>query len=278
MQMTKKKFILLSGIVIFFSCTLSFAQSRDAYIEHLKQRAKNGSATEQYILGREYIQGNFTNNNLSRGLTWLKRAAKNKYLPAMLFLGKIYEIGIGTAKNYQKAARWYKKASEQGSQSAAIKLAPILEKNPEEEFIIHGLSLQKANKFSIRYTFQDQGAKFLPEESSDLCDRFRTNKLQPGSDQMQACYTRENKLAYLEFRFPNTLQSSKQIQNKFGQLKNKYGEPEKPEEDKPLYIWRSKGVKIDFWYNAKYSSTFLRYSLPQKEKQFLKQKNSSSAK
>ena len=121
--------------------------------------------------------------------------------------------------------------------------------------------------------------EFLPRKSSELCDRFKTGDLMRGSDQVQACYTPEGKVAYLEFRFPYSNDSSKDLQRVFERLSQKYGDPDTPEEDSVQYIWEHRDVEIEFWYNAKYRTAFLRYSLPQRQKQFLKQlgqKNSTA--
>jgi len=271
--------LLFCLAVVMFTSTLSFAQSGDNYIHYLKQQAKKGSATEQYILGRKFIQGNITNQNSFQGLYWLEKAAQNHYVPATLFLGEIYEKGIGVERNYEQAIRWYKKAVKQGSESAEIKLASIINKDPGKEFTIYGISLQKANKLTASYALQNRGAKFLPGDSSQLCDRFRSKNLREGSDKVQVCYTPDNKIAYLEFRFPYTSGSPNHLQSIFQKLTEKYGDPEEPEDDSLKYVWKSKGVKIIYWYNARYNTAFLRYSLPQREKQFLKQtkgKNSTA--
>ena len=271
--------IFIPIIAVLLCSGYTIAQTPDPYLQLLKENAKNGSATEQYILGRKYILGNGTVKDLSKGLQWLKKAAKNNYTPASLYLGKIYEQGIGFEQNFLEAVQWYKKAAGQGSESASMKIAPLTDKDPDQEFILYGNSLQKANKLSIRCALQKKGAEFLPQKGSSLCDQFNTNKLMPGSDLVQACYTSKNKLAHLEFRFPptrpqNTLQ---RIHSKF---LDKYGEPENSQAGS-LYIWNFKGVKINFRYNPKYRTAFLRYSLPERQKQFIKQlqeKESNSTK
>jgi len=260
-------FIPVINVLLCFGYTI--AQAPDPYLQLLKDNAQNGSATEQYILGRKYILGNGTVKDPYKGLQWLKKAAKNNYTPASLYLGNIYEQGTGLDQNFIKAVQWYKKAAEQGSESASMKISPLKDKDPAQEFILYGISLQKANKLSIRYALQKNGAEFLPQKGTALCDKFNTNKLMPGSDLAQACYTSKNKLAHLEFRFPPT-RPQKTLQKIHNKFLDKYGEPTSSQAGS-LYIWNFKGAKINFRYNPRYKTAFLRYSLPERQKQFVKQ-------
>ncbi|MFW6414685.1 MAG: tetratricopeptide repeat protein [Thermodesulfobacteriota bacterium] len=279
LSMQKAHIAILVTLSIVLLCLESTtAQTTDPYLQLLKENAKKGSPTEQYILGRKYILGNGTVKDPANGLQWLKKASRDNYTPATLYLGKIFEQGTGVEKDYIKAVQWYKKAAEQGSDSASMKIAALEDKDPAQEFVLYDISLQKANKLCIRYALQENGAVLLPRKDSDLCDKFNTNKLMPGSDKAQACYTSKNKLAHIEYRFPPS-RPENTLQDIHSRLSERYGEPQ-ASRNGSQYVWKSKGVKIDFRYDARFRTAFLRYTLPQRQKQFvklLKQKESNSS-
>jgi len=78
--------------------------------DELKQKAKDGDAESQCILG--WILTGKGRDETAVG--WFKKAADQGHSEAQYELGIRYQYGRGFTQNDKEAVKWYKKAAEQG--------------------------------------------------------------------------------------------------------------------------------------------------------------------
>ncbi|MFP4214077.1 MAG: tetratricopeptide repeat protein [Desulfohalobiaceae bacterium] len=242
------------------------------YLEFLQKDPQAEKRVSQFILGRSYLLGLFHQQDQKQGLELLEEAAENGYVPAMLFLGQTFEQGLaGLERDYVRAQQWYSQAAEQGSEPAQLKLENLQAGGSEQAFSLFGIVLNQADRFAMRYALQKQGASPLRMDKASSCDLYFSHGLLPGSDQLQACYTEDGHLAHVEYRFPPSPPEEQGIlQDVHQKLNREYGEPEEivQEQGVPtIYRWKQHGVQIEFWQEGQSQTVFLRYSLPEKQKQ-----------
>jgi hypothetical protein len=126
-----------------------------APLETLIERAKNGNAAAQFLVGKKYHNGeglpqnhsesarwwlmaanqghadaqesiaeNFHGSgNYSEALRWYRKAAEQGNATAQYGLGQLYDGGLGVPQDFTEAVRWYRKSAEQGNYSAQSTLA-----------------------------------------------------------------------------------------------------------------------------------------------------------
>ncbi|MFO8031706.1 MAG: tetratricopeptide repeat protein [Desulfohalobiaceae bacterium] len=240
----------------------------DRFLEFLEQKPRAERGVNEFILGRSYLLGLFHEQDQEKGLELLQRAAQSGYIPAMLLLAEAFEKGLaGIERDYVQAQKWYSQAAEQGSEPAKLKVQDLGPADPAQDFRLFGIALNKADRFALRYALQRKEAEPLRLEDSSKCDVFASQDLLPGSDQLQACFTADGKLAHVEYRFPpRPPEEQELLHNILEDLRDKYGEPEEmiQEQGAPmLYRWQEKEVRIEFWQEGTSQTVFLRYSLPE---------------
>lgn len=78
------------------------AQSRErssAELTALGQRAEEGDAAAQYMLGLSYMGGSGVEQNYAEAAKWLRLAALQGQAAAQFTLGYLYQEGKGVTKN-----------------------------------------------------------------------------------------------------------------------------------------------------------------------------------
>lgn len=117
-------------------------------MEKLHQRAVNGEAGAQYLLGKLYTNGTGTAKNAAEAVAWYFKAAMQGHAPAQCALADAYRTGSGIEKNPEEAERWYRFAAKEGIPEAALALGVICEsekKNYAESATWYRLAAGKGN-------------------------------------------------------------------------------------------------------------------------------------
>jgi TPR repeat protein len=83
----------------------------------LRQRATEGEARAQLILGDMYLLGVMVPQDYSVAARWYAAAAAQNDVKAQLGLGYLYEHGKGVRKDYGQAFRYYREAAQGGCDS-----------------------------------------------------------------------------------------------------------------------------------------------------------------
>lgn len=87
------------------------------------QKAEQGDAEAQYILGVIYQYGSGVVQNSMKAFLWYEKAASQGYRDAQVALAWMYDTGNGAPQDYYKAAQWYKKSALQGDPESQNRLA-----------------------------------------------------------------------------------------------------------------------------------------------------------
>ncbi|CAK9089423.1 unnamed protein product [Durusdinium trenchii] len=87
------------------------------------QRARDGDAVAQHLLGMMFSHGNGAPQDDLRALEWTLLAATNGLANAQFSAGTMYFEGKGAPEDYNRSFYWYEKAAEQGDASAQIIVA-----------------------------------------------------------------------------------------------------------------------------------------------------------
>ena len=77
---------------------------------------------EQYLLGRQYANGDGVPKDAVQAVAWYRKAAEQGHASAQHNLGLMYYRGDGVPKDAVQAVAWFRKAAEQGHASAQYTL------------------------------------------------------------------------------------------------------------------------------------------------------------
>jgi len=104
---------------IFRPPSVVINNSTDNYqIQRIRQRAGQGDAIAQCILGTYYANGRGVAQNYWEAVKWYRLSAEQGYALAQNNLGVCYATGRGVAQDYAEAVKWYRKAADQGNLAA----------------------------------------------------------------------------------------------------------------------------------------------------------------
>ena len=109
--------LLASGCASTTSTNTSF----ESYLE----KAQQGDAGAQYIVGLEYSIGSEVPKDEKKYLYWMRKSADQGASSAQYNLGDLYKNGEGVKRDYKKAIYWYSKAAEQGHRYATLDLGAL---------------------------------------------------------------------------------------------------------------------------------------------------------
>ncbi|PYM14465.1 MAG: sel1 repeat family protein [Verrucomicrobia bacterium] len=96
-----------------------------ANFDQTKQKAEQGDAIAQNLLGQLYLQGQGTRQDPKAAAEWFKKSAEQGHGDGQFNLGTLFEAGQGVVLDYTWAAEWYRKAAEQGHTAAQYSLAAM---------------------------------------------------------------------------------------------------------------------------------------------------------
>ena len=162
MKMFKMLIVLLG---LLFASQIANAQVKD--INSVREKAKNGDAQSQYLLGWCYGTGNAgLSQDYNMAATWLEKSAAQGYEAAQYFLGWCYYYGRGVNKDYSQAVYWYEKAAKQGNTEAASMVKSINNMLAYNKYNIMTTEQNGYSDYDITFEFlQDNG---IIDEDAEL--------------------------------------------------------------------------------------------------------------
>ena len=101
--------VLVAGMV--WLPFLSYGEDLSA----LRQKAEQGDAKAQSVLGACYYNGQGVPQDYKEAIKWYRLAAEQGDVSAQNVLGAVYYMGQGVPRDYAEAMRWYRLAAEQGN-------------------------------------------------------------------------------------------------------------------------------------------------------------------
>lgn len=90
-------------------------------ITELQQKAEQGDAQAQYLLGRRYYEAKGVERDHEKGKFWINKAAENNNADAQSDIAFDYE----NQRDIDNAIIWYKKSADNGSDRAMFNLGLI---------------------------------------------------------------------------------------------------------------------------------------------------------
>jgi TPR repeat protein len=90
-----------------------------------RQKAEQGDATAQALMGSVYHLGKGVPQNDKEAVKWFRLAADQGNAMAQYSMGFAYYSGKGVPQNYTEAVKWFRLAAEQGEADAQASLAVI---------------------------------------------------------------------------------------------------------------------------------------------------------
>jgi len=91
-------------------------------IKKMLEKANNGDAKAQCILGYCYEHGKGVAQDYTNAVMWYRKSADQGDAKAQRNLGSGYYYGLGVPQDYAEAIRWERKAADQGNDEAQFNL------------------------------------------------------------------------------------------------------------------------------------------------------------
>jgi TPR repeat protein len=101
------------------------AEFEEARFYHIRHRAENGDALNQYRMGLICETGGRVARSDYDAHKWFLRAAFQGVVEAQARVSEYYRVGRGQPRNDEEAFKWCRKAAEQGYQPAQFQLAQM---------------------------------------------------------------------------------------------------------------------------------------------------------
>jgi TPR repeat protein len=80
----------------------------------LRQKAEEGDANSQVLLGLAYLRGIGVKPDLKTAVEWVRKAADQSNATAQNLMGVFYGRGLGVPHDEAEAVRWYRLSADQG--------------------------------------------------------------------------------------------------------------------------------------------------------------------
>jgi len=118
-KLVSNVFLLLLTLTTISGCAGQYSQVEDrrGEVEMLRQKAEEGDAESQALLGLIYYDGEYAPQNYAEALKWYRKGAEQGGAygaNCQFFIGSMYHEGKGVSQDYVEAEKWYIKAAEQG--------------------------------------------------------------------------------------------------------------------------------------------------------------------
>ena len=157
-MINRVSFLIFSLVL---SLTISFSQAQTAHIDSLRQKAEQGDADAQFMLGYAYDFGKGVLQDHKEAVKWWQKAAEQGHADAQYWLGAAYENGEGVPQDYTEGVKWYRKAAEQGHADAQLMLGWVYADGdgvPKDSVLAYMWLNLAASK--IKGEFRESAAKF----------------------------------------------------------------------------------------------------------------------
>ena len=116
--------IILCALLALVPLSILWMNAQEGkFLEYNRQKAEQGDAEGQYLLGHFYSEGKGVAQDQSEALKWYRKSAEQGYAEAQAILGRCYKNGEGVPQDYAEAFKWHLKAAKQGHGGAQTALA-----------------------------------------------------------------------------------------------------------------------------------------------------------
>jgi TPR repeat protein len=109
---------VVTGLLLIGLCGFSSVGFAKDDIGALQEKAEQGDADAQYLLGVAYHEGRDVPQDDKKAGQWYRRAAEQENADAQYALGVAYYTGLGVTQDDAAAAKWFRRAAEQGNVNA----------------------------------------------------------------------------------------------------------------------------------------------------------------
>lgn len=121
-RMTMKKTLILFLLALLAAPLWGQRTYGEMSTDELRQRANNGDATAQGLLGERYAEGDRAPQDYKQAVHWYTKAANQGYAWVQYELGKCYYYGKGVAQDKKQAVYWWTKAANKRNAEAQYNL------------------------------------------------------------------------------------------------------------------------------------------------------------
>lgn len=120
----------------------------DQFLESTRNRAEDGNADAEFLLGRLYTDGNGVPQDDLTAVRWYRLAADQGHAGAQSSLGVCYDIGEGVQEDDDLVVKWYRLAAARGDAEAHFNLGACYalgEGVPQNEVVAYAWFYLAAN-------------------------------------------------------------------------------------------------------------------------------------
>lgn len=114
-------------------------------LSELRQKAEQGNADAQFILGCAYADGEDVPQDFQEAARWYRLAAEQGDVSAQCNLGRAYADGNGVPQDYAQAYAWFNIAAVQGDDNAAKTRTALMTKMTSAQ-------IEEGRRLSLEYT------------------------------------------------------------------------------------------------------------------------------
>lgn len=172
---------------------LGDSQFTPEMVSQIKDKASNGDARAQYVLGWVYFIGQGVETNHGKAVDWMTKAANKDYKFAQTQLGLMYLTATDLPDNYIQARQWLLKGAAQGDADALNGLGVIysqglgVEVNGSEAVkYFHKAADAGFDMAEYNLGFQYYSGKLIPQDYKEAARLF---KLAADQDNVRATYS-----------------------------------------------------------------------------------------
>lgn len=101
--------------------------NKDGALGWLRKASDRGSVNAKRLLGIEYLQGQFLEQDMPSAAKLLEEAAGKGDVSSQLLMGEIFAVGLGVEPNRNKARKWFKEAVKSGKKAEVMQVLEGIE-------------------------------------------------------------------------------------------------------------------------------------------------------
>lgn len=149
-------------------------------VESLSEKAEQGDAEAQFIIGNVYQCGTVVEENDAKAIYWYTQAAEQGHSVAQFILGHNYYNGEIIEQDLDKSVYWFKKGAEHGEAKAQYAIACLyykgegVEQDTEKALFWLVKSARQFNFFAIEALIKLNRRDDVPDDIYDLYVKKKT--------------------------------------------------------------------------------------------------------
>lgn len=188
-------------------------------------KSAESNTNSQYFLGKLSLDGNVISQDIDKAIGWLTKSAENKNPIAAYRLGKIYLTGEYIISNYKQAEKWFKLSAEQNNEYAQYALGKLyLDENYRDYSLAeHWLtkSSDQGNSYAMLYLARLYLSGEIPKDIEKAMELLRQSTEKENNS---ASYTL-GKLYLYGKDIPQDIEQTKYWLNLSSNQGNEYAKP-----------------------------------------------------